>query len=378
MEKDREVECHRQKQPIRVLQVVGKMNYGGMETLIMNIYRHIDREKIQFDFLVHYPDAGEYDEEIRKLGGNIYQMPRTKISNYYIYRKALKDFFSMHHDFTAVHGHLHNLAFVYMPIAKKYDITCIMHLHNSSVDNNIKGKLGFFCTRLGITYADYVFACSESAAQFYLQGKYKNIPYKVIKNGIDTLKFSYDKMVRKKMRAEYHCENDFVLLHVGRFFEQKNHKLLIDIFYHIAERKKNSVLFLIGVGPLKEKIKKQVKSLGIEEKVCFLGAKDNVNEWMQMADVFLLPSLYEGLPLVLVEAQTSGIQCVTSKEKVSNETRLTGNIRYVSLKKSGKQWADEILEIKLGDRKNCDEEVKKAGFDIKDTAEWLENWYLEH
>ena len=365
------------EEPIRILQVVGKMSYGGMETLIMNVYRNIDRNKVQFDFLVHYPEAGEYDEEIKRLGGKIYYMPRTKISNYFIYKKAIKKFFAEHHEFSAVHGHLHNLAFVYMPIAKKYDIECIMHLHNNSVERNIKGKIGYFCTRMGISSADYVFACSESAAQFYLQGKYNNVSYKIIRNGIDTNKFSYNELVRQNMRKEYQCENKFVVLHVGRFFEQKNHRFLIEIFKEIVEQEKESVLFMIGVGPLKEGIEKQVKDLGLEKQVCFLDAKSNVNEWMQMADCFLLPSLYEGLGIVLIEAQTSGLRCITTKEKVAKETKITKNIEYLSLGESAKEWADKILATNKENRESCDEQVRKAGFDIKDTAKWLENWYLK-
>ena len=134
---------------------------------------------------------------------------------------------------------------------------------------------------------------------------------------------------------------------------------------------------MIGVGPLRERIEMQVKDLGLEKQVCFLDAKSNVNEWMQMADCFLLPSLYEGLPVVLVEAQSSGLQCITSSERVSLETKITNNIQYISLEKSAKEWADRILATKVKKREKCDEEVRKTGFDIQDTAKWLEDWYLK-
>ncbi|MDE7423389.1 MAG: glycosyltransferase family 1 protein [Lachnospiraceae bacterium] len=364
-------------EPIRILHVVGKMHYGGMETLIMNIYRNINREKVQFDFLVHYSEKGEYDDEIRQLGGKIYIMPRTKISNYFKYKKALKYFFAKHNEFIVVHSHLHNLAFMHLSIARHYGMATIEHFHNNSVDRNFKGIIGYYCSRLGIKYADYLFACSDGAAKFFLQGKYKKLPYTIIKNGIETEKFSYNEKIRKQMREQYHCNNQFVVLHVGRFWEQKNHKFLLEIFKEILKQNTNSKLFLIGIGPLEDEIKKKVKNLDIEKNVCFLGVKDNVNEWMQMADCFLFPSLYEGLGIVLIEAQTSGLRCFTSLDKVPVDAKVSENIEYISLKESAKVWADKVLASSLYERKSCVEEVKRAGYDIRETAKWLEEWYCQ-
>ena len=359
----------------RVLQVVGKMHYGGMETLIMNIYRNIDREKLQFDFLVHYTEKGEYDDEIEELGGNIYYMPKTELANIFIYKTEIKKFFSQHHNYVCVHGHLHNAAFLYLKEAKKYQIPTIEHIHNSGIGRKIKDRIGFLTTRLGIKYADYLFSCSDEATKFYFGEKMISKAI-VLKNGIDVSKYALKNEIRDRMRKKYKVEHDFVILHVGRFSKQKNHEYLIDIYKKVVEKKQNTHLFLIGEGEMKPYIEKKVKKMGLDEKITFLGGQKNINEWMMMADCFLLPSLYEGLPLVLIESQTACLKSVIST-KVPNEVVLTNTVFYLSLENNEKEWAEEILNISFERNQDTVSQVREAGFDIIKTSKYLENWYIK-
>lgn len=359
---------------IKVLQVVGKMHYGGMETLIMNIYRTIDREKIRFDFLVHYDEAGEYDNEIKSLGGNIFIMPKTAPQNYMKCKKAYKDFFKEHHDYSKVHVHLHNIAFLIFPQAKKYNISCVIHIHNNGVEKNLKGYLGLYCTKMAVPKADTIFTCSEEAASYFIPSKC-NKKYTVIKNGIMTEKFLYNREVREKVRRELGLDGKFVLMCAGRFAIQKNHEFLIDIMNELQEMDNNIKLLLAGRGPLEEKIRQKVKRLELESKVEFLGARGDVNRLLQAADCYVMPSLWEGLPVVFIEAQAAGLRVYTSTEALSPEACITNLIKSISLSVSAKEWAKRIYANKEYVRKNEKEALIKSGFDIRTTAEYLEEFY---
>ena len=361
---------------IRVLQVVGKMHYGGMETLIMNIYRNIDREKVQFDFLVHYEEPGEYDDEIKSLGGRIFVMPKTSPQNYIKCKKAYYKFFKEHHDYKKVHVHLHNMAFLIFPEAKKFDISCVIHIHNTGVEKNLKGYLGWYCTRKAVPKADTVFTCSEESAQFFIPPRC-NKEYKVIKNGISAENFLFKKEIREQVRQELGLEEKFILLCAARFAIQKNHDFLVDIINELQRYDENIKLLLVGKGPLEEKIREKVKRLHLEEKVEFLGARGDVNKLMQAADCYIMPSLWEGLPVVFVEAQAAGLKVYTSEEVLSKEASITDLIEGISLSDDAKKWARKIYLQKNYERKNQSDALRKSGFDIKVTAKFLEEFYEE-
>lgn len=217
---------------IKVLHVVGKMDYGGMETLIMNLYRNIDRSKVQFDFMVHYTEKGKYDNEIDQLGGKIFIMPNTVPGNFFLLRTGYKAFFKEHNEYTHVHVHLHNIAFLIFPQAKRYGIKCLLHIHNSGIEHNVKGYMGYFTTRMAVPGADKIFACSKESARYFIKN---GTGYEIIKNGICADRFYYNEQIRNRIRLEMGLTNRFVMICVARFVIQKNHEFLIDI---VSEMKK--------------------------------------------------------------------------------------------------------------------------------------------
>lgn len=362
---------------IRVLHVVGKMHYGGMETLIMNLYRHVDREKIQFDFLVHYEEAGEYDDEIRRLGGKIYVMPRTLPQNYFVYKKALMKFFTEHQEYRIIHGHLQSVAYIYHDIAKRTgDRICITHAHNNGYDKNLKGIMGYYTALLAQKYTDVFFGCSDEACELFFpkaikQGK----KITVIKNGIESEHYRFSEEIRNEVRRELGLEKNFVIGHIGRFSPQKNHKFLLSIFSEICKKNPDSKLVLVGKGPLEDDVRVLADRLSIKEHIVFLGARSDVPRLLQGMDAFLLPSLYEGLGIVLVEAQASGLKCFASNT-VSKEANVTDLLTYIELEQSAEYWADKILSSISYEREDKIKDIVASGFDIRKSAAELEAFYL--
>lgn len=362
---------------IRILQVVGKMHYGGMETLIMNIYRHIDRTKVQFDFLVHYREPGEYDSEIRALGGRIFVMPKTTPQNYLKCKKAYQEFFKEHHSYNKVHVHLHNMAFMIFPEAKKYNIDCVIHLHNKGVEKNIKGFLGVFCTKIAMSKADTIFACSQESAAFFIPPRCTKT-YTIIKNGIIPERFLYNETVRNELRQKMQLDNKFVLLCAARFAVQKNHTFLLDIVNALIKYDKDIILLLAGEGPLEGDIKAKIKRLHLQENVVFLGARGDIGRIMQAADCYLMPSLWEGLPITYIEAQAAGLKIYTSEEAMSEEARITDLIEGISLSREPDYWAEVIYLQRAYERENQKQAILEHGFNIQETANYLQTFYEEH
>lgn len=367
---------------IRVLHVVGRMDRGGIETFIMNIYRNIDRSKIQFDFLCHYGTVGEYNDEIIKLGGKIYEMPVIKSTKktYYFrlfkYVSALKKFFKEHDEYNIIHGHMTNTASIYMPIAKKSGVkTLIVHSHMS---RSPKGLRGIITTILQIPLkyiATNYFACSLSAAKWIFSDKMiieKKV--KIINNSIDSNAFSFNQIIRNNYRKKFNIEEKFVIGHVGRFYIEKNHKFIISTFIEYLKFDENARLLLVGDGELLNSIKNNIKVNGIEDKVILLGSRDDVNKLMQAMDIFIMPSLFEGLPLVGVEAQCTGLKCFLSNV-ITNEINITGNVHFIDLKNGPKFWAEFIYNKKDYIRKSQKDIIISHGFDLKNNVEFLENFY---
>jgi glycosyltransferase involved in cell wall biosynthesis len=372
--------------PIRILNVVGRMDRGGIETLIMNIYRNIDKEQIHFDFLAHYnkKDA-DYNEEIKNLGGKIFEMPQIKTTtkaNYHMifkYRKALKKFFVEHQEYQIIHIHMTNTASILIPIAKKYGNVkvVISHSHLTRAKEGLIGIITNYLQRKIEKEATDYFACSlEAAKWFYSENLINKGKVKIVNNGIDSSKFKYSLTIRDEIRNKFNLNDKFVIGHVGRFFPQKNHKFIIDIFEQLLTKNKKSILILIGEGTLMNDIKKYVRTKGISENVLFLGNRSDVHLMMQSMDVFLMPSLFEGLPVVGVEAQASGLPCVFS-DSITREVDITNTSSFVSLNSSLSNWVDAVLKYKDFDRKNTENTIIANGYDIKKISSDLQNYYLE-
>lgn len=358
--------------PIRVLHIVTTMNRGGLETMIMNYYRHIDRSKVQFDFLVHRDFEADYDREILDLGGKIYRISRLNPFSFK-YHKELNDFFKTHPEYQIVHVHQDCMSSIALKAAMKNNIPIrIAHSHSSSQNKNIKYLIKKYYMKKIQKYATNLFACGQEAGDWMFSGN----NYVILKNAIDTNLYKYSLKNSIAIKKELDLENKIVIGHVGNFTYPKNHNFLIDIFTEILKINSKAVLLLVGGGTEKINIQEKVISLGLEDKVIFMGVRNDVNKLMQAMDVFVFPSLYEGLPVTLIEAQASGLPIIKS-DNVSDQCILTDNVVSVSLDKSANGWAKEILNfVNSFDRKDTSLEIINNGYDISSNAKWLENYYL--
>ncbi len=358
---------------IRVLHVLTNMSYGGIENLLMSLYRNIDRSKIQFDFLTHFSDAQDFEEEIKSLGGNLYRLPALNPFSRK-YKKALSDFFTEHKEYKIVHSHLNCMSGIILKEAKRHGINVrIAHSHSSSQNHNWKYLIKLMYMRMIPKYATALFACSEIAGEWMFRGE----PFTVLRNAIKAKDFSYDVEKSRAVKEQLNIKDNFVIAHVGQFRAEKNHLFLMEIFNELLKNCENSVLLLVGKGRLMEEVKQKARDLGIESRVHFLGARSDVDSVLQAADVFVLPSKYEGLPVSVVEAQASGLPCVVTDYVPDVCSEITGNVVRLSSEESAELWANEILKFKGFKRLDTYDKICKAGFDITENAEWLEGYYLD-
>lgn len=362
-----------EQRPIRVLHIVTTMNRGGLETMLMNYYRHVDRTKVQFDFLVHRAFEADYDSEILSLGGKIYHVSRLNPFNPSYY-KELDDFFKNHKKYKVVHVHQDCLSSIALKVAKKNHVPMrIAHSHNANQDRNIKFLIKKHYMKSIPKFATELFACGKHAGDWMFRGE----KYIVLKNAIDKDNFKYNLDVRNRIRKELKLQKNIVLGHVGRFNPQKNHEYLIDIFHKVHRLNIHTKLMLIGSGDLEEKIKEKVLTLGLKDDVLFLGNRSDVNELLQAMDVFVFPSHYEGLPVTLVEAQAAGLPIVKSTS-ISEQCSITPNVTSLPLNSDCTIWAQKILDIcNSFERKDTSTYIVDNGYDISSNAKWLEGFYLE-
>lgn len=359
---------------IRILHCVSKMNLGGIETLLMNLYRSIDREKVQFDFLTDQNSEGFYDEEIKQLGGVVYySTPRRQ--NIMNYKKNISKILN-ENSYSIIHVHVSSMSNIdLLKVAKKLNISNrIIHCHNTQGSKSIAHKISHFINRLQInSYATHKFACSKEAG---IWGFKKIEDVKIFRNAIDIRKYEYSNEKRLSIRKELAIENDELLIgHVGRFVPQKNHKKIIEIFNDFQKKYSNCKLLLIGEGKLKEDIIELTKKNNLKNKVIFISPKKNVNDYYQAMDVFLFPSLFEGLGMVTVEAQISNLPIITSTE-VPLEAKIADEFYAISLRDQNAIWSKNILNgVKENVRKNNFEQAITAGYDISKNAEWIEKFY---
>lgn len=359
----------------RILQISFDMSRGGAETLIMNIYRNIDRSKIQFDFLLHNKEKSAYEDEIAALGGRIYRIPRFFGYNKPSYDKNLEAFLLEHPEYTIIHDHLMDSATETFRIAKKLGRTTIAHSHITQDRFSIDNMIRFFFRKNLYKVSDYRMACSNDAGKWLYRGKADFI---VLKNGIEPNSFSFSPEKRRKIRENLNLKDtDFVIGTIGRCVEQKNQRRVIEIFQDFHKTNKNSKLVLVGEGPLEEDLKLQVKRLGIENAVIFTGSIENTNEIYSAFDCFLFPSLYEGLGIVLVEAQANGLPCIISSTIPKDVDLISSLIYRIRLNDGNNVWVEAIKESKpLENRAKAPDLVRRNGYDIKDVAKYIENFYM--
>ncbi|WP_210608814.1 glycosyltransferase family 1 protein [Priestia flexa] len=366
---------------IRVLHVIGSMNRGGIETFLMNIYRNIDRNKVQFDFAVHTQKKCAYDDEIVNLGGRIFYItPRTK--NIFKHNRDWNNLFKNNPEIQIVHQHMASLTYINgLKFAQKNKVkNCIVHAHNTKSEGKLHYLAHLMNSRKIHKYATDYFACSSTASS-WLYGKTKLDPKgaKIINNAIDIQKFTFNDDKRKSIRKELRLEEGFVIGHVGRLANQKNHLFLIDVFEKVCDKLENAELILVGKGPLEQSILNYINEKGLSNKVKFLGNRSDVNDIMQAMDVFVFPSFHEGLGIVLIEAQTCGLECFVSKEGVPKEAKITDLLKFISLEDSADEWANNIVKVS---HQNTSRHINPclisdAGYEIRTEAISLQEYYLK-
>ena len=362
-------------QLIRILHVIGIMNRGGAETMIMNLYRHIDRSRVQFDFVENSGEPAAFDDEIRSLGGKIYRCPHYNGKNHFVYQKWWEDFFSAHRgEYRIIHGHLGSTAAIYLSIAKKHGLFTIAHSHSSGTDHSLRSAIYSLYSYRTRFIADKLFACSEIAGR----DRYGNrSDVYVMRNAIDVDAFVYDSRVSQRVKHSLSLEGKLVIGHVGRFVKPKNHEFLLDVFREIVIRRPDALLLLVGDGELRGSIEAKADLLGIRDSVVFTGVRSDVADLLQAMDVFVFPSLYEGLPVTLVEAQATGLSCIISDQVPTESILVEDLVTVMRLQDSAEKWAEHILSRLDGaPRHSRTSELRASGYDIHDTAKWLEEFYL--
>ena len=368
---------------IVVLQVIGEMVMGGAESRIMDLLRHIDPEKVHYDFLVFNPKEQHYDKEIEERGSHVYRLqPRFKIYNYFSFCKALNAFFAEHPEIDIVQGHMTSTAAIYLPIAKKHGVKCtIAHARSAGVDPGLKGTLTKWLRRDLYKKTDVCFACSPEAAvsvfgkQWYEAGKVRILP-----NAIDLAQYqSVSEEEAAAVKEKYGLQDAFVIGHVGRFHYAKNHEFLLEVFREILKQKKEARLLLVGDGDTLPMVKEKASQLGISDQVIFAGMQKDTAAYYRAMDLMVFPSHYEGLPGTVVEAQAAGVPVLMS-ETVTKQVAVTPLVECMSLQKNSAEWARAAMalyEKTKTDTENYYKILCENGFDVTAQARLLERIYTK-
>lgn len=363
---------------VRVLHYIGLLQFGGSQSFVMEIYRKIDRSKLQFDFVTFPNEKSGFYDEIRNMGGKVFEAPQYNGKNHFEFVKWWNNFFDEHPEYKIVHLHVRSVATICIRIAHKYGCYAIAHSHSTSngsgVAAMVKGVM-----QLPIRFqADYLFACSDIAGKWlYGSNVGRSKKYKVIKNAIDAKRFDFDREMRVAVRKSLHVEDKLVIGHVGRMTEAKNHFFLIDVFAEVIKKNENAVLLLIGDGELKGDIENKIAKEGLNNKIILLGSKNDTEKYYQAMDIFVFPSLWEGLGIVAIEAQASGLPCVVS-DTIPKEIDINaGLIHVLKLSDESEKWAQMINSIDTVNRVGRFEEVKQSGYDVTENAKKMQRFYLK-
>lgn len=368
--------------PIRILHVLFAMNMAGTETLLMNLYRGINRELVQFDFAVSTSDEGYYDKEINMLGGKIYHYPRYNFINHYQYKKWWNTFLDNHKEYHIIHGHIGSTAAIYLKIAKEKGIYTIAHSHSTKSSISLHSliyNLFAYPTRY---IADQFFGCSKQALIDRYGKRIANSTNAcVINNSIDANKFIYNVETRERIRKEYNIKSDeLVLMTVGRLTQQKNPHEIINICEGLNKNNVKFRFLWFGSGSMENELRKEVTDKKLDHIISFMGNRSDINNVLQAADIFIFPSIWEGLGIACVEAQAAGLPTLCS-DTIPKEAQVSEICRFLPLNDT-KAWIDSIINTidYISDdsyvRPNTYENIVKAGYDIKETAKWLEKYYL--
>lgn len=360
--------------PKRILQITSVLNFGGIETLIMNIFRNIDREKIVFDFLTVSEECGAFEEEILSLGGKIYKIPSIKKSGFLNFKKNLDLFFKEHKEYEIVHSHINAFSSITLEAAKNNGVkTRIAHSHTAFPKYSLIEKIVKNHFKKKITYvATDFFACSTNAAEWLFGKNFKKSI--ILKNGVDKNKFSFSNSKREKTRKDYNLNQKFVIINVGRFSKEKNHSFLLDIQKEISTQYPDSILVCIGDGKHKNQIIKKIKKLDLEKNVILLPPQKNVYDFLSAADIYVSTSYFEGFGNAVAEAQCNSLPCILSTVH-PKEVIISDRCNFLSLDDSPKTWANIIINTYKNSSsiRHYEALIKD---DIKQNVDYLSNFYL--
>lgn len=359
----------------RVLHVFGALNTGGAESWLMHVYRNIDRKKLQFDFVVHAKQKGYYEDEIVSLGGYVFHSaPKYRIYNFISYYRWWNKFFSMH-KYDLLHIHTSNSCAPILIAAKKNKVSNrIVHGHSSGQTNALRKLVVFFNRFFIQKYSTHGFSVSDLVSSFLFRD-----PVPFIKNGVDTTQFQFDPGIRIQMRQSLQLTDEIVIGHVGRFSYPKNHIFLLEIFAKLYKQNPKYRLFLLGEGELRPQIQVKIQQLQLNDKVYLAGVRKDVENWYSVFDVFVLPSHYEGLPCVAIEAQAAGLPTLLSDRITKQAAVLSESVTYLPIDQGARIWVEAIVNAPttIEGRSMAAKKVKDAGFDIGDTATELQRFYEE-
>ena len=366
-------------EPIRVLHNIASLHFGGSQAFVMNIYNNIDREKVQFDFVVTPEERKDLYEQVEKMGGRIFVCPKYTGKNHFAYCKWWDSFFKEHPEYHVIHGHVRSTASIYLKIAKKNGLVTIAHSHSTFNGNGISAIVKDMLQLPIRRTADYLFACSDKAGKWLYGEKATKQPnYRMIPNGVDLKRFAFCEEKRQQMRQELGIDEDtFVLGHIGRITVPKNHRFLVELFAEYHKENPNSRLLLVGDGELFEKVQQQCTQLGIRDAVIMAGSKTNTEDYYQAMDVFVFPSLWEGLPVSVVEAQANGLPCLLS-DVITHDVDLTDQVKYLVLENE-ELWLGKLMEIQRKPRSatTIENMTKLQPCDATVVARNLQKFYLE-
>lgn len=360
--------------PIRVLHIVGAIYPGGLENFIMNLYEKIDKEKVQFDVAVHLRKENDYAEKIRAMGGEVYELPRLTKKPFrsllQLYRLVKRNKYSI------VIRHTANaLVTPQLFAARLAGARTICHSHNETDPQKLLHKLGRIL--MNVSVFDRI-ACSEKAGRWMFGKK----DFQLVHNAIDIEKFTYSSQKEERIRKEFQLGNKKVYGHIANFIESKNHGYLLRIFKELSELDKEAVFFCLGEGESRPKIEEEIKRLKLQDKVILTGIRKDVEDFMSCFDVLIFPSVFEGLPLTLIEAQAAGLPCLIS-DTITREVVVTeGLVEFLSIQEEPSKWAKKAVTMLSAEPKEqtriCQyDNIKNAGYDMNALAKWYEAYFFK-
>ncbi len=361
---------------IKILMVFDSLGRGGSQAYAMSILKNIDRSRFSVDFVESHVMAGGYDNEILELGSKIWILPRFKVYNIISYYKAWRDFLSLN-KYDIIHGHISNSAGIYLRIARKFGCKTIVHSHSAGYRGNIIEKFGkSLFAKLAKSSADLWFSCSALASiRLYGKDYAKYSKHYILPNAICVSDYKFDNLVRDSIRKQFNVSSDTKLYgHIGSFTPPKNHVFLIQIFAKICKFENNAKLMLCGDGPLRNEIEMLIKSLGIEDKVIFTGVVSMIYRYLMAMDIMLFPSIFEGLPISVIEAQVTGVPVLYS-DVITKEVALTDLAQRMSLSENALAWAKRAMTIYNTDKMRAYVTIEKSAFNMEFSIKQLESLY---